>query len=87
MSDILTDLLEHRPDYTHHDISNEEWREYEYTDGHIMRISFPKTLVVKTKDAGDSHRVVDSYDIVHYMPSGWRTIRWFGKDGKLAMDF
>ena len=65
-----------------HDISSEEWREYEYAEGngwangideYVYLIPYPVTLYVSHTG---SHRVVDKLGITHYMPSGWRVIRW-----------
>jgi hypothetical protein len=54
-------------------ISTENWREYEYEDGYVLRINSPHTLYIS--ESG-THRVFDNHEIVHYVPPGWRTIRW-----------
>lgn len=54
------------------DISTEDFREYVYPDMTI-RIDGPKELNV-SKSGG--HRVLDSEGISHYIPSGWRHLRW-----------
>lgn len=54
------------------DISNEQWREYTYTDGYKIRIDKPETLYIA--DSG-SHRVYDG-DVTTYVPADWRKIVW-----------
>lgn len=56
----------------------EEWREYVYADGFTYRVDTPAALFVKNKPEGDSHRVVDASGVTHYIPSGWRILRWRG---------
>lgn len=57
----------------------EEWRSYLYTDDFVYRIDRPVKLYVKAKPEGDSHRVVDAEGVTHYIPAGWRILRWVGK--------
>lgn len=54
------------------DISTEDFREYEYPDMTI-RIENPRELNV-SKSGG--HRVLDAEGISHYIPAGWRHLRW-----------
>jgi hypothetical protein len=54
------------------DISTEEFREYMYPD-YTIRIEKPLGLNV-SKTGG--HRVLDGEGISHYIPSGWRHLRW-----------
>jgi len=62
-----------------HDLTGTEtWREYVYTDGFTYCVKLPAKLYVKSKPEGDSHRVVDSEGVTHYIPSGWRVLRWRG---------
>jgi hypothetical protein len=56
------------------DISNEEWREYVFVKA-IYRIEKPQTLYIN-KDS-NSHRVVDSDGIAHYIKPKWDVIRWY----------
>lgn len=54
------------------DISTEEFREYVYPDITI-RIDNPRELNV-AKSGG--HRVLDAEGMSHYIPSGWKHLRW-----------
>ena len=56
-----------------YDISKERYREYQYKDGYILRIDAPNHLYI-TQDGG--HRVADHNDVTHYIPKGWRELRW-----------
>ena len=61
------------------DIGVELWREYVYKDGFVYRIEDPLTLYSKHKPEGDSHRVLDRHGVTHYVPAGWRILRWNGE--------
>ncbi|KKM13697.1 hypothetical protein LCGC14_1713580 [marine sediment metagenome] len=56
-----------------HDISSEEWREYEFDGAKIIRIEKPIALNI-SKTGG--HRLVDSAGISHYVPRGWKHLSW-----------
>ena len=74
-------------DYDWQDISNEAWREYVSVSG-VYRIVKPLYLAVKSKRTGDSHRVIDSGNVSHYIPSNcWYALRWTGHDGGVVYDF
>lgn len=68
------------PSFKTHDISDEEWREYEWQWGgekFKYRIVNPKQLVV----GKSTHRVVDAEGIVHCVPNiGYMgcVLRWKG---------
>lgn len=66
------------------DIQTEQFREYLFSDGTVYRIVKPTTLWVKKSDGGDSHRVLDAEGITHYIPSGWRVIRWSAPDAPVT---
>jgi len=59
------------------DISGEEWREYTFDDGYVIRIKSPKTLYI---EASGAHRVFDGHTTMH-VPADWRTIVWGAGDG------
>lgn len=61
------------------DISSEEWREYVFSDTLIVRINGPLGLNV-SKAGG--HRLVDSDGSSHYIPRGWKHLRWRVKEGE-----
>jgi hypothetical protein len=61
----LSDLIEH-------DISHEDWREYEWTDPatgntRVYRIDGPARLFIRP--GGTTHRVVDGVGVAHCVPS------------------
>lgn len=58
------------------EITSESWREYVYKDGFVYRVTATRRLYIRKSDAGDSHRAVDADGVVHYIPAGWRVIRW-----------
>ena len=55
------------------DISMEKKREYGYMNRPPLTISNPIMLFI-TEDGG--HRVKDFDGWVHYVPSGWVTLKW-----------
>jgi len=60
------------------DISSEEWREYKFV-GETIRIEEPLWLNV-SKSGG--HRLFDAFGISHYIPSGWKGLKWKAKEGQ-----
>lgn len=66
------------------DISSELWREYDFGDGHVVHIDAPDRLNVSPKN---SHRIVDSGGLSHYVPPGWFHLKWQVKDGREPFDF
>lgn len=69
------------------DLTKEAWREYDF-GGRIYRINQPKSLFVRP--GGTTHRVVDSDDIVHCVPSvGFQgcVLRWKNKDPQNPVNF
>lgn len=61
------------------DISSEEWRQYEFPNDEVVRISGPLKLAV-SRSGG--HRVFDSTGVSHYVPGGWLHLSWKAKDGQ-----
>ena len=55
---------------------NEQWREYVWGDGYVLRITEP--LWVNVSKSG-GHRVIDKAQRCYYVASGWRYITWEGK--------
>ena len=68
-------------------VISEMHREYVFNDGFTYRITNPVTLYVKRKPDGDSHRVVDADGTIHYIPVGWRVLRWVNKPGFPEVEF
>lgn len=60
------------------DISSETYREYVYPD-YVLRIDNPLALNVNFSSGG--HRVFDAQGVSHYIPKGYREIRWEVKEG------
>ena len=61
------------------DISSEQYRIYEFSNGKTVMISEPLKLSV-SKSGG--HRIFDNSGISHYIPQGWIHISWRAKDGQ-----
>ena len=55
------------------DISSETYREYIFPD-HTVKISNPVALNVNFSSQG--HRVFDGQGVSHYIPGGWRELKW-----------
>ncbi|MBA8881712.1 hypothetical protein [Phyllobacterium myrsinacearum] len=72
---------------TKHDVSCEAWRAYAFSDGFEYMIQEPKTLWVKRKDDGDSHRILDGKGVIHYVNAGWRALRWKNLPGRPEVSF
>jgi hypothetical protein len=64
-------------------LQSEEWREYHFPDGNIVRITGPAALRVSP----NGHRVVTNDGMGHYVPTGWHRISWRPKKGCSAFDF
>jgi len=76
------------------DISSEAWREYQFPSGACIYVSYPVALALSPRlnslpvvYGGNSHRIVDSAGVSHYIPRGWLRLLWGGKDDKLCYDF
>ena len=59
------------------DISNEEWREYLWPD-YTIHVDGVQWLAV----SGSGHRLLDIDGISHYIPFGWKHLRWKVKNGR-----
>lgn len=57
-------------------LTTEVFREYHYENGAKYRIDGPVTLYYKTDERGDTHRVLDSNGMTHYVRRGWLAISW-----------
>ena len=55
------------------DISSETYREYIFPD-HTVKINHPVALNVNFSSQG--HRVFDAQGVSHYIPGGWRELKW-----------
>lgn len=69
------------------DVSDEEWREYDFGGGKTIRIMSPLSLNVKRKPEGDSHRIFAQGGISHYIPVGWISLKWKSKPGAPSFSF
>ena len=58
------------------DVSNEEWREYDF-GGTIVVLKDPLKLAISES----GHRVFTGDGISHYIPKGWMHLRWKAKAG------
>jgi len=59
--------------YRFEDISSEKYREYIFPD-YTVRIEHPVALNVNYSSGG--HKVWDGQGISHYIPAGWRELKW-----------
>lgn len=66
------------------DLTSEEWREYHFPTGAIVRIEQPVALNV-SKSGG--HRVQTTAGVSEYIPAGWIRLRWQNKSGLPAFQF
>lgn len=80
MSGSAADVPEFRnaTDLEFTDISSEEWREYYFPGGEIVRIDAPVMLNVSESRG---HRIFDACGISHYIPPGWLHLKWKVKTG------
>lgn len=69
------------------DVTVENWREYVFPNNQRIRIYEPKTLWVKVKPGGDSHRLVTVNDVSWYIPAGWLAINWQAKNSAKPVSF
>ncbi len=86
----VTALKVHTPEgMSTHDVSVEQYREYIYPDGAILRIDEPVTLFLKQDGdpRGDSHRVVDANGVTTYPKRGWIGLRWLNKKDGRPVEF
>ena len=60
------------------DISSEEWREYRFAGGDVVRIERPLKLNVSESRG---HRIFDADGRSHYVPWGWIHLSWGARDG------
>ena len=74
MADI--DII-NKGSYDFIDISNEEWRKYEWID-YSLTLEGVQWLAVS--DSG--HRLLDAEGTSHYIPYGWKHLTWKAKRGK-----
>lgn len=64
---------------TFKDISTEQWRDYIFESGFTITINLPLRLNVSSSGG---HRVFDSDGISHYIPAGWKHLKWKSKEGQ-----
>lgn len=60
------------------DISSEQFREYTFAGGDVVRIEKPSKLHVSESGG---HRVLDGAGESHYIPPKWIRLRWVAKEG------
>jgi hypothetical protein len=66
------------------DISTEEYRIYQYSEGRTFRIDDPAELHVITDERGATHRVIDKGGMTHRPERGWLGISWKPRAGAPA---
>jgi len=67
------DKTTNNPTLKFSDLSDEEYRVYEFPKGEKVRITAPVKLNVS---ASGGHRVLDAEGVSHYIPSGWIHLYW-----------
>ena len=72
------------PDLKFSDLSDEQYRVYEYPDGSTVRLDSPTNLNV-SKSGG--HRVLTRDGVSHYIPSGWNHLWWLVRPGQPSFAF
>ena len=58
-------------------IDHEMYRVYKFPNEAHVKITNPKLLNI-SKSGG--HRILDEFDVSHYIPSGWIHLYWETKD-------
>lgn len=66
------------------DLTDEQYRQYEFPGGDIVRIDNPVGLNVSESGG---HRVFDKQGIAHYIPKGWIHLTWKVHEGKPIFAF
>jgi len=74
----IADFRNGNPELTFKNISDEQYRVYEFTDG-VTKIEEPLLLNV-SKSGG--HRIFDASGRSNYIPAGWKKLYWVVKEGK-----
>jgi len=67
------------------DISTEEYREYLFRNGQIIRVNHPLQLqlgsTIEGRVGGPSHVITARDGMGHYIPAGWLLLSWKAKPG------
>ena len=66
------------------DISDEQYRVYEWAGYSKIRINEP--LQLNVSESG-GHRILDKEGTSHYIPKGWLHLYWVVKEGKPTFAF
>lgn len=77
------------------DISQEEWRKYEWeylVMGQVFHRTYliTKPVLLFTRKGGTTHRVVDSTGVAHCIPAPGQmgcVLRWYNGEGKEPVNF
>lgn len=84
--------LAESPNLVEGDLSDEDWREYEFDNGSgeptVYRIPNPQKLFFRK--GGSTHRILDSKGVVHCVPAPGKegcVLRWKTKDGLPPVKF
>ena len=77
--------LTNNPNLAFSDLTDEQYREYIFPSGVVVRINNPIALNVNSKSGG--HRVLDDAGVSHYIPAGWVHLQWLVEEGKPAFAF
>lgn len=77
--------------FMEHDLSSEDWRDYEFPSGYHVVVNKPLALythrIGSRSWGGMSHRILLENGAVDYIPPGWIRLTWRNKDGLPRMQF
>lgn len=65
------------------DISDEQYREYTFPDGTVIKIEGLELNV----SASGGHRIKGADGFSYYVPTGWVQLRWLPKAGSAPFQF
>ena len=63
------------------DIQSEQYREYIYPDGSVLRIDEPQNLYIFEGKSGWTQRVTTQSGLTYRPTPGWNGIRWQNREG------
>lgn len=80
--------ITNNPDLKFSDISDEEFRAYEFLrdNGRVDRLILPNPVALRVSSSG-GHYVVTADGRTHYVPFQWKHLYWESKFGKPAVAF
>jgi hypothetical protein len=71
------------------DISNEEYRSYDFVDtisANLLTLAIENPVGLWVRPSG-AHNVIDRYGVVHYVPKTWVSFQWKPRHGTPMIEF